>query len=75
MARKKGTLFGKPRSSVVKRPGAFRRKAEAAGMSTGAYARKVLKSGSKASTRTKRQASLAKAFKTMRGRKRGRRGR
>jgi len=68
--RKKNTLFGRKRSSVVKRPGAFSSKAKRAGMSTGAYARKVLKSGSSASTRTKRQAALAKAFRTMRSKKR-----
>jgi hypothetical protein len=39
-------------------------------MSTNAYARKVLKKGSKASARTKRQAALAKAFSTMRKRRR-----
>lgn len=65
----KGTLFGKPRSEVVKRPGAFSEKAHKAGMSTGAYANKVLKEGSHASTRTKRQASLAKSFAKMRSKK------
>ncbi len=40
--------------------GQFRAKAKAAGMSTGAYARKVTKKGSHATTRTKRQAALAK---------------
>lgn len=68
--RKKGTLFGRKRSSVVKRPGAFSAKARRAGMSTGAYARKVLKKGSGAPTRTKRQASLVKGFATMRRKKR-----
>lgn len=67
----KGTLFGKPRGSVVKRPGAFTAKAKAAGKSTSALATSVLKPGSKASTLTKRQASLDKAFATMRARKRG----
>lgn len=68
-SRKKGTLFGKPRSEVVKRPGAFKAKASAAGESTEEYADKVLAKGSKASTRTKKQAALAKAFRTMRGKK------
>ena len=45
--------------SAIKRPGAFRAKAKRAGMSTSAYARHVLRKGSRASTRTKRQASLA----------------
>ena len=66
---KKGTLFGKPRGSVIKRPGAFSGKAKAAGMSTGALASKVLKKGSKASPLTKKQAGLAKAFRTMMGKK------
>jgi hypothetical protein len=73
MAKKRGTLFGRPRASVVKRPGAFKAKAARAGMSTQSYARKVLRKGSAASTRTKRQASLAKAFKTMRNKRRSRR--
>jgi hypothetical protein len=45
--------------------GAFTKKAKAAGMGVQAYANKVLKKGSKASTKTKRQASLAKTFKRM----------
>lgn len=49
-------------AGAVKRPGAFRKKAKAAGMSTSAYAAKVTKKGSKASTRTKRQANLSKTF-------------
>jgi len=51
---------------AIKRPGAFRAKARKAGMSTSAYARKVTKKGSKASTRTKRQAALAKTLKKLR---------
>lgn len=47
--------------SAVKRPGAFRAKAKAAGMSTQAYANKV-KNDPNASTRTKRQAALARTF-------------
>jgi hypothetical protein len=34
------TLFGKPKSSVVKHPGAFRRAAQAHGESTQGYAEK-----------------------------------
>jgi len=60
-------------AGAIKRPGAFTKKAKAAGMSVSAYATKVTKKGSKASTRTKRQASLAK---TLRGfKKRGSSGR
>jgi hypothetical protein len=50
---------------AIKRPGAFTAKAKKAGMSVQAYARKVLKKGSKASTLTKQQARLAQTFKRM----------
>ena len=50
---------------AIKRPGAFTAKAKRAGMSAQAYARKVLKKGSKASTLTKQQARLAQTFKRM----------
>jgi len=63
---KTGTLFGKPRGEVVKHPGAFTAKAKAAGKSTAAYARQVLKPSSSASTQTKRQANLAKTFAKLR---------
>lgn len=77
MVRKKkktsgGTLFGKPKSEVVKRPGAFKAKAKAAGKTTSALAASALKKGSKASARTKKQAALAKAFATMRKKKKRR---
>ena len=49
---------------AIKRPGAFTKKAKAAGMSVPKYANKVLKKGSKADTRTKRQASLAKTLRS-----------
>lgn len=51
---------------AIKRPGAFSAKAKAAGMSTSAFAAKVTKPGSKASTLTKRQANLAKTLGKMR---------
>ena len=54
---------------AIKRPGAFKAKAKKAGMSTSAYAKKVTKKGSKASTRTKRQANLAKTLGKMRKKK------
>jgi hypothetical protein len=63
---KSGTLFGKPRSQVIKRPGAFKAKAEAAGKSTAGFARQVLKPSSTASTRTKRQAALAQTLGKLR---------
>ena len=52
--------------SAIKRPGAFSAKAKAAGKGTQAYARSVLKEGSKASTRTKRQAALAQTLSKLR---------
>ena len=54
---------------AIKRPGAFRKKAKKAGMSTSAYASKVLSKGSKASTRTKRQAALSQTLSKMRGKR------
>ena len=53
---------------AIKRPGAFTKKARKAGKSVSAYATKVLKKGSKASSRTKRQAALAKTLGKMRKR-------
>ena len=57
---------------AIKRPGAFSAKAKRAGMSTAAYATKVLKKGSRASAQTKRQASLARTLSKMRKKKRKR---
>jgi len=51
---------------AIKRPGAFKAKAKAAGKGTQAYARSVLKEGSKASTRTQRQAALAQTLSKLR---------
>jgi hypothetical protein len=51
---------------AIARPGAFKAKAKAAGKSTGSYARQVLKEGSTASTRTKRQAALAQTLTKLR---------
>tara|TARA_R110000824_G_scaffold15635_2_gene65626 strand:- start:4302 stop:4496 length:195 start_codon:yes stop_codon:yes gene_type:complete len=51
---------------AIKRPGAFKAKAKRAGMSTSAFTNKVLKKGSRYSTRTKRQASLARTLGKMR---------
>lgn len=66
----KGTLFGKPRSQVVKRPGALRAAAKRRGAMTkggkinlGKMSKAAAKSGN---TRLKRQVALAKAFRTMR---------
>src|SRR5215468_6826156 len=51
---------------AIKRPGAFKAKAKAAGKSTAAFARSALKEGSQASTRTKRQAALAQTLSKFR---------
>lgn len=59
------TLFGKPRGEVIKRPGAFSAKAKAAGKSTAAYANEK----ASAPGLLGKQARLAKAFATMRGKK------
>ena len=61
---RKGYKKGDWIQDAIKRPGAFTKKAKAAGMSVGAYANKVLKKGSDASTRTKRQANLAKTLRS-----------
>lgn len=55
--------------ATSKRKGAFSAKAKKAHMSTSAYAHKVLKKNSKASTRTKRQAALALTLSKMRRKK------
>jgi len=57
---------------AIKRPGAFSAKAKRAGMSTSAYANKVLAKNSRASTRTKRQAALAKTLAKQRRKRRKR---
>ena len=46
--------------AVKKNKGAFTRKAKRAGMSTKIYERHVLRRGSRSSTKTKREARLAK---------------
>jgi hypothetical protein len=55
--------------SAIKRPGAFRAKARAAGMSTLAYARKVVGNPSRYDDRTVRQARLALTLSKLRKRK------
>ena len=47
---------------AIKHPGAFTKKAKKAGKSVSGFAASVLKKGSKASTQTKRQASLARTL-------------
>ena len=60
-----GTLFGKPKSQVVKHPGAFRKAAQAAGKSTQEYAEEE----KHASGTLGRRARLALTFSKMRGSK------
>ena len=69
----KGSKGKKWIKKAIKRPGAFTKKAKAAGMSVSEYAEKVTKKGSKASSRTKRQANLAKTLKKMPKKKKGKR--
>lgn len=54
---------------AIKRPGSFTRKAKAAGRSVAEEATAVLKPGSQASTRTKRQAALAKTLRKVAARR------
>ena len=51
--------------SAVKRPGAFTRKAKAAGQSVQQFAKTVDDNPGKYSTRTKKQANLAQTFASM----------
>lgn len=50
---------------AIKEPGAFTKKAKAAKKTVGQYAKSVLKKGSKASPKTKKQAVLAKTLTKM----------
>jgi hypothetical protein len=59
------TLFGKPRSEVVKHPGSFSEAAHRAGKSTAEYAQEKSHAGGTLGKR----AALAKAFATMRAKK------
>jgi hypothetical protein len=54
---------------AIKKPGAFRAQAKRAGKSTAAFARTVLKKGSKASTLLKRRARLAQTLAKLRKRR------
>lgn len=54
---------------AIKNPGAFKKKAKAAGMGTMAYADKATAPGSKASATTQRQANLAKTLAKLSKRK------
>lgn len=55
--------------SAIKHPGAFTAQAKKAGKSVSAFATQVLKPGSKASTKTKRRAALAKTLRKLSKRK------
>jgi hypothetical protein len=67
--KRKGKLFGKPREEVVKRPGAFSKKAEQAGMSTSEFASHVMANKDKFKKDTILQANLAQVFSGMRRKK------
>jgi len=54
---------------AIKRPGAFKAKAKKAGMSTQAFANKVLANKEKYDDRTVKQAALAKTLSKMRKKK------
>lgn len=56
---KEGTLFGKPRSQVIKRPGALIKKAQSAGKTVSQFCAAL---GPQADTRTKQQCNLAAKF-------------
>jgi len=68
-------MAGDPKKFIqgaIKRPGALTRKAKSAGMSINAFARKVVKPGSKTDSLTKRQATLfLKVLKPASKKKRG----
>jgi hypothetical protein len=61
MAKKKWMQAARERMKRKGTVGSFSRAAKRAGMSTAAYARKVLKKGSKASAAMKKKAAFAKA--------------
>lgn len=54
-------------AGAIKHPGAFTKKAKDAGDTVAQFAAKVTKPGSKASTKTKRQANLAQTLANLRG--------
>jgi hypothetical protein len=56
---------------AVKRPGAFSKKAEEAGMSTAEYAAKVTANPEEYDKRTVKQANLAKTLTKLRKKKKG----
>ena len=65
LSRKSSPLNGDWIKGAIKRPGAFRKKAEEAGMSTKAFANQVIANKDDYSTRTGQQAELAKTLMGM----------
>lgn len=63
---KRGNRGGRWIQRAIKRPGAFRAKAKARGMTTAQFASRVLANPSEYDQRTVRQASLAKTLSKMR---------
>lgn len=57
--------------NAIEQPGAFSKKAEDVGKSTTEYANQVLRPGSQADARTKKQANLARTLAKLRKKKRG----
>lgn len=53
---------------AIKRPGAFRKKAQARGMSTREFAQQVMQNPGRYDTRTRKQASLALTLMAMKRR-------
>ena len=56
-------------NTAIKHPGAFAKKAKAAGVSTSTLAKKSLKKGAKATKKTKKQAVLAQTLAGLRKKK------
>lgn len=67
MARKKGTLFGKARSEVIRHPGAEKRAAKRAGMSTHAYMERHKGDSGTAGKRARLGLALSRMSKRKRG--------
>lgn len=62
-------LFGKPRSQVIKHPGAFAKQASARGMSTHEFQQMVMRHSERYPAQTVRRASLARTFEKMRAKR------
>jgi hypothetical protein len=63
-------LFGRPRSEVIKHPGAFSKAAADAGMTTHEFQTMIMNHPGRFSPRRRKQAALARTFEKMRSKKR-----